>query len=77
MLCREKLDRLLNIKPGPRRVELVTDAGCFEARFVIAADGALGIVAKIPGWKESQTLIPALVCQLFFDPGCLLVMVRD
>ncbi|WP_163379239.1 NAD(P)/FAD-dependent oxidoreductase [Cyclobacterium sp. SYSU L10401] len=39
---------------------LQTSAGEIRTRYLIAADGALSPTAKIAGWKESRTLIPAL-----------------
>lgn len=37
-----------------------TTAGDITAKFIIAADGALSPTAKIAGWKETRTIIPAL-----------------
>nr|WP_315149976.1 geranylgeranyl reductase family protein [uncultured Flavobacterium sp.] len=37
-----------------------TTEGDVTAKFIIAADGALSPIAKIAGWKETRTLIPAL-----------------
>ncbi|PWA05568.1 geranylgeranyl reductase family protein [Flavobacterium psychrotolerans] len=37
-----------------------TSEGDVKAKFIIAADGALSPVAKIAGWKETRTIIPAL-----------------
>jgi len=37
-----------------------TSEGDVKATFIIAGDGALSPVAKITGWKETRTLIPAL-----------------
>lgn len=37
-----------------------TSEGNVKAKFIIAADGALSPMAKIAGWKETRTLIPAL-----------------
>lgn len=37
-----------------------TTEGDITAKFIIAADGALSPIAKIAGWKETRTLIPAL-----------------
>lgn len=31
-----------------------------KARFIIAADGALSLTAKLAGWEESRTMCPAL-----------------
>jgi geranylgeranyl reductase family protein len=45
-------------------VVLRGDAGHLGARFVIAADGANGAMARLAGWKESRRLAPALECEL-------------
>lgn len=37
-----------------------TNHGMVEARFVIAADGALSPVAKMAGWSETRMMCPAL-----------------
>ncbi|WP_281336889.1 geranylgeranyl reductase family protein [Flavobacterium eburneipallidum] len=37
-----------------------TSEGDVQAKFIIAGDGALSPVAKIAGWKETRTIIPAL-----------------
>lgn len=42
------------------KVTLQTGKGALQARYVIAADGALSPVAKMSGWNETRFLIPAL-----------------
>ncbi|WP_348800337.1 geranylgeranyl reductase family protein [Flavobacterium adhaerens] len=37
-----------------------TSEGDVSAKFIIAGDGALSPIAKIAGWKETRTIIPAL-----------------
>lgn len=37
-----------------------TSQGDVSAKFIISGDGALSPVAKMAGWKESRTIIPAL-----------------
>ncbi|MES2573361.1 MAG: geranylgeranyl reductase family protein [Bacteroidota bacterium] len=37
-----------------------TSEGDVQAKFIIAGDGALSPVAKIAGWQETRTIIPAL-----------------
>ncbi len=51
--------QLLSIDFGETMV-LKTNRGEFKSRYLIAADGALSPTAKMAGWKESRTLIPAL-----------------
>lgn len=45
-------------------VELITTKGVIPARFAVAADGAMGIVARKTGWRETRRLIPALECEV-------------
>jgi geranylgeranyl reductase family protein len=40
------------------------NGGQVKARFVIAADGANGMMARLAGWKETRRLAPALECEL-------------
>lgn len=37
-----------------------TSEGDVKAKFIIAGDGALSPIAKIAGWKETRSIIPAL-----------------
>jgi flavin-dependent dehydrogenase len=37
-----------------------TSEGDVQAKFIIAGDGALSPIAKMAGWKETRTIIPAL-----------------
>ena len=46
------------------KITLRTTAENIEARYVIAADGALSPVAKLCGWKDERHLIPALEYEL-------------
>ena len=39
---------------------LHTSEGDIQAKFIISADGALSPIAKMAGWKETRTIIPAL-----------------
>ncbi len=39
---------------------LHTSQGDVQAQFIIAADGALSPIAKMAGWDETRTVIPAL-----------------
>lgn len=51
--------KLLNITFG-EVLTLHTSEGDLQAKFVIAADGALSPTAKITGWTETRTMAPAL-----------------
>ncbi|MGB2129220.1 MAG: geranylgeranyl reductase family protein [Flavicella sp.] len=51
--------RLLDITFGNTN-QLHTSKGIVEAKFIIAADGALSRTAKITGWEETRNMIPAL-----------------
>ena len=42
------------------RITLHTSNGDLQAKFVIAADGALSPTAKLAGWEDTRYLIPAL-----------------
>lgn len=46
-------------------VDLGTNNGPITAKFVIAADGVNSRVAKLAGWKETRTLIPAIETELY------------
>ena len=51
--------KVLDITFGDRQT-IHTTEGDIDAKFIIAADGALSPIAKIAGWKETRTIIPAL-----------------
>ncbi|MEP9410377.1 MAG: geranylgeranyl reductase family protein [Candidatus Brocadia sp.] len=53
------------------KIELITSKGVLSARFVVAADGAMGVVAKKTGWQETRYLIPALECEVFVADNVL------
>lgn len=40
--------------------QIQTENGIVQAKFIIAADGALSATAKMLGWKETRNVIPAL-----------------
>ena len=40
--------------------QIHTENGIVQAKFIIAADGALSATAKMLGWKETRNVIPAL-----------------
>ncbi|MGQ7946631.1 geranylgeranyl reductase family protein [Flavobacterium sp. WC2509] len=49
-----------------------TSEGDIQAKFIIAGDGALSPIAKMAGWNETRTIIPALeyeveVCSADFE----------
>lgn len=41
-------------------ITIQTTEGAVQAKFIIAADGALGPTAKLAGWEETRTVVPAL-----------------
>lgn len=47
---------------------LHTSGGDVEAKFIIAADGALSVTAKLAGWEETRYLIPALEYEVEVSP---------
>jgi len=56
--------KVIDIVTQADRVELVTNKGSLLARFVVAADGAMGPIARKAGWQETRYLAPALVCEV-------------
>jgi len=52
-------------------VGLMTSAGGFRARFVIAADGANSIVARKTGRPELRHLFPAYECEVTLAPEAM------
>ncbi len=51
---------VLDVTPQKGQVIVGTDNGVLSASYVIAADGALGSIAKCAGWHETRTLVPAV-----------------
>jgi len=49
---------------GDHHVCLKGDGREIKARYVIAADGANSIMARLVGWKETRRMAPALECEL-------------
>jgi geranylgeranyl reductase family protein len=58
---------LLGIQLGDKPL-LQTSQGEISTRFVIAADGALSPTAKMAGWQESRTIIPAIEYEMEVPP---------
>jgi len=56
------------IIPRSDLVELATNQGTFQARFVIAADGAQSLTAKTCGWAPLPRLAPAIEWELHLPP---------
>ena len=52
-------------------VALDTSGGPLRARFLIAADGATGTVARAAGWTEPLTSVPALEAEVMVPPRVL------
>ncbi|QDH80048.1 NAD(P)/FAD-dependent oxidoreductase [Echinicola soli] len=48
---------------------LHTNKGDIKTKLIIAADGALSPTAKMAGWKETRTLIPALEYEVKVTPA--------
>lgn len=49
-------------------IAIQTSEGIVSAKFIIAADGALGPTAKLAGWKETRTVVPALEYEVEVSP---------
>lgn len=59
---------LVNLK-FEETIQVITDKNELEAKFVIAADGALSKTAKLAGWSEdTRYLIPALEYEVEVKP---------
>lgn len=56
-----------NIRPQEDCVEIDTKNLALRARFLIAADGANSLVARMAGWKLLPYLAPALECEVHLD----------
>jgi geranylgeranyl reductase family protein len=52
--------QVLNLEMRDDKVQLTTAQGPVQARFVIAADGAAGVVAQKAGWQKHRHIRPAL-----------------
>lgn len=46
-----------------------TSEGDVNAKFIIAGDGALSPIAKMAGWQETRTIIPALEYEVEVPPA--------
>ena len=62
---------VLDVLPAEDDVRLVTSAGEFRARFVIAADGANSVVARKTGRPELRDVVPALECEVTLRPEAM------
>lgn len=60
----------------PDTVHLVTSAGEFRARFVIAADGANSLVARKTGQRELRGVFPAFECEVTLAPEAMEPLMR-
>jgi len=49
--------------------QIKTENGTVQAKFIIAADGALSATAKMLGWKETRNVIPALEYEVEVSPA--------
>ncbi|HUL03319.1 MAG TPA: geranylgeranyl reductase family protein [Gemmatimonadales bacterium] len=52
-------------------VRLETDHGVLSAGFLVAADGALGEVARLAGWPDDRRPIPALEYEVTVDDATM------
>ncbi len=64
--------RVRQVAAHGRRVRLDTDRGALWVDFVVAADGALGDVARLAGWHDDRLAIPALEYEMPVDDATLL-----
>jgi geranylgeranyl reductase family protein len=68
---------VLDILTHTDRVELVARGGSLSARFVVAADGAMSVVARKAGRSDTGYLIPALEYEVFVDDDLLTRFARS
>jgi len=59
--------RVTEVATSGGRVRLGTEHGPVWADFVVAADGALGNVARLAGWPDDRRSIPALEYEITVD----------
>ena len=60
-------EALIGIETG-KFARLTTENSTIEARYVIAADGALSPTAKLMGWQETRMMCPALEYEVEVSP---------
>jgi geranylgeranyl reductase family protein len=65
-----------DVIPDAEYVRLVTSAGEFRARFVIAADGANSIVARKTGRPDIRQVFPALECEVTLPAEAMAPLMR-
>ncbi|HVH67322.1 MAG TPA: geranylgeranyl reductase family protein [Gemmatimonadales bacterium] len=63
--------RVTGVRLENHHVRLDTDAGSVTAAFLIAADGATGVVARLAGWPDGRHLVPALEYEVRVDDRAL------
>jgi geranylgeranyl reductase family protein len=63
--------RVREVVSNGRGVRLGTDREPVSADFVVAADGALGDVARLAGWNDDRHLVPALEYEVTVDDATL------
>jgi geranylgeranyl reductase family protein len=63
--------RVREVTATRRGVRLGTDREPVSADFVVAADGALGEVARMAGWADDRLLVPALEYEITVDDATL------
>lgn len=60
--------RVTGLRREGEGLEVATSRGRTSCRFAVAADGGLGRVAGMAGWRESRSLALALEAELEADP---------
>ena len=55
---------VLDVVQGVDKVKIITNRGSIWTRFVVAADGAMSMVARRAGWEKAPHLMPALECEV-------------
>lgn len=59
------------VTAGSTQVRLGTSGGTVSAAFVVAADGALGSVPRLAGWRDSRIMVPAIEYEIPVDDAVM------
>lgn len=60
-----------DVQTNSNNINIRTNNGSISSKYLIAADGALSVVANKAGWKETRYLIPALEYEVYVDDNVL------
>lgn len=60
-----------DVQTNSNNINIRTNNGSISSKYLIAADGALSVVANKAGWKETRYIIPALEYEVYVDDNTL------